>query len=157
MTKKVTSISNGLASILGMGMLYLAEQLESESIKIGIMAITPGLTLYVAYLSKLVGNISSLGAFKLLMSLSTNKQLKQLRKALDDPYISPEMKKKLQSKYDETYKLSVDIVEEDITSVGKWVDSARDNLNAEMKKDYRDNKDLTASLAAQEKEKSSET
>ncbi|QTL37751.1 hypothetical protein [Pseudoalteromonas viridis] len=151
MTTKAAAISNTCASVIGGCLLYFANDLPDEQIKLAATSLIPGLTLFIAFVFKVAASYGVLGLFKLLLKRKAKSQLDSLEKAINNPHISEEKRQEYRKAYEEALDVSMQVDNEDIRELVTMTDEARTNLKSDIASGYRDNKELSESLAAESK------
>lgn len=107
---KVPLISNIAASALGAWAINWASTADlPDHTQTAILSSIPPLVLLLAWLIKSIGFISRLSVFEIFMSLANNKEIKELKSIIDDPYIPEQRKEALKERYYEAKMLRANI------------------------------------------------
>jgi hypothetical protein len=139
---KVNGIANTCAGIIGGGVAYFAQDIDQEQIQQAALSLIPPLTLLLAYISKIAGNMAALSVFDKLLSSSAIDRLDEIRKALKDEHLSDEAKENLRKDYEDAYLIKLNSKKHDLNALSKASQSARTTLSKNLKKGYQDNPDL---------------
>jgi hypothetical protein len=143
---KISKISNTCAGLLGASVAYYAQDMGDEQLRTALLSLIPPFTLFVAYIIKLLGNAATLSTFNFLLVNKSGTRLEELKEALADENLSDEVKKGLQSQYDETYLTKLNVNKQGIETLTKVAESARQIFVENIEKGYQDNPELQKDL-----------
>jgi hypothetical protein len=139
---KVNGIANTCAGIVGGGVVYFAQDINQEQIQQAVLSLIPPLTLLLAYLFKIAGNMAALSVFDKLLNSSAIDALDDISEALKDEHLSVEAKESLKIDYEETYLIKLSSKKHNLNTLNKASQRARTTLSKNLQKGYQDNPDL---------------